>query len=159
MIKYALRCDQAHDWEAWFDSMAGYETQVGRGLVECPLCGSKAVEKAPMAPAVLSSKSDRPTPPVPADAPVPIANGPDPLSLPEPVKAFFQGWKEHIEQNYDYVGDAFAKEVRAIHEGESEERLVYGQATAKEAKELIEDGISVAPLPALASPKPVRGYH
>jgi hypothetical protein len=46
-----------------------------------------------------------------------------------------------------------------MHDGDSEERLVYGQATAKEAKELIEDGISVAALPALASPKPVRGYH
>ena len=159
MIKYALRCDQSHDWEAWFESISGYEAQAARGLVECPFCGSTTVEKAPMAPAVVSSRTDRPSPPTAADTPVNLTNGTDSLSLPEPVKAFLSDWKDHIAQNYDYVGDRFAREVRAMHEGETEERLVYGEATAEEARDLIEDGISVAPLPALASPKPVRGLH
>ncbi len=159
MINYALHCDQEHTWDAWFDSIAGYDVQHKRGLVECPFCGSKKVEKAPMAPAVVTSKSDRPAPPTKADEAPQFANSPDNLALPEPIKAFFQGWKEHVEKNYDYVGDSFAREVRAMHEGDSDERLVYGEATPAEAKALIEDGISVAPLPPLASPKGVKGLN
>ena len=55
--------------------------------------------------------------------------------------------RTHVEENFDYVGDAFAREARAIHEGKSEERGIYGEASAKEVKALIEDGVRVAPLP------------
>jgi hypothetical protein len=58
--------------------------------------------------------------------------------------------RAHVEENFDYVGDAFAREARDIHEGKSEERGIYGEATPKEVKKLVEDGVPVAPLP----PKP-----
>jgi hypothetical protein len=58
--------------------------------------------------------------------------------------------RRHVEENFDDVGDAFAKEARAIHEGRAEDRGIYGQATPKEVRELVEDGVPVAPLP----PKP-----
>jgi hypothetical protein len=157
MIKYALACEHAHSWEAWFDSIAGYETQLEAGLVECPFCGSRQVEKAPMAPAVVSSRKARDTPT--EETQVPVAMADESLALPEPVKAFFQSWKEHIEKNYDYVGDKFATQARAMHEGDEEKRLIYGLATPEEARELLDDGISIAPLPPLASPKPIRGFH
>jgi hypothetical protein len=62
--------------------------------------------------------------------------------------------REHVEENFDYMGDAFAKEARAIHEGEAENRGIYGEATPKEVRDLKEDGIQVAPLPPALSPKP-----
>ncbi len=55
--------------------------------------------------------------------------------------------RAHVEENFDYMGDAFATEARAIHEGRSEDRGIYGEATPTEVKELVEDGVKVAPLP------------
>ena len=55
--------------------------------------------------------------------------------------------RQHVESNFDYVGDQFADEARRIHYGEADEREIYGEATVDEAKELIEEGVSVAPLP------------
>jgi hypothetical protein len=60
--------------------------------------------------------------------------------------------RRHVEENFDDVGDTFAKEARAIHEGRSEDRGIYGQATSKEVRDLVEDGVPVAPLP----PEPVK---
>ena len=174
MIKYALRCGQQHNWDAWFPSIAGYDDQLARGLVECPYCSSKLVEKAPMAPAIVTARSDRAsghdTSPkvdetkteVGADTEVgalPVATADISLSVPEPIKAMFAEIKARIEKTHDYVGDTFAREVRAIHDGETQDRPIYGEATASEVKALIEDDIPIAPLPMLASPKGVKGVH
>jgi hypothetical protein len=178
MIRYALRCEHGHGWEAWFDSISSYDAQQASGLVECPVCGSTSVEKAPMAPAVVTSREARrrtrdesaasdPAPdsggsssPGDADgAPTSLVSAPDSLSLPEPVRAALDGLREHVRQNFDYVGDSFAREARAIHEGDSEPRQIYGEATAKEARDLLEDGITVAPLPGLATPRRPRDLN
>jgi hypothetical protein len=55
--------------------------------------------------------------------------------------------RRHVEDNFDDVGDSFAKEARAIHEGRAEDRGIYGEATPKEVRDLVEDGVPVAPLP------------
>ena len=54
-----------------------------------------------------------------------------------------------IAPEYLPIGDrqAFAAEARAIHEGRSEERGIYGEASPQEVKALVEDGVPVAPLP------------
>jgi hypothetical protein len=165
MIKYALKCADDHSWDAWFPSISGYDEQAARGLVACPYCDSNKVEKAPMAPSVVSSKS-RATPPfeaAPVNTETPASvvkdDGPFSLSLPEPVKAMIAEIKSHIEKTHDYVGDTFAREVRAIHEGEIDHRPVYGEATPSEVRALIEDEIPVAPLPAMISPKGVKGLN
>jgi hypothetical protein len=169
MIKYALRCEHEHAWDAWFPSISGYDDQQARGLVDCPICGSKKVEKAIMAPSIRTSKSSSRDAPeletkseiaVNAATPqLPVASQELNLSIPEPIKALFAKMKERIEKTHDYVGDTFAREVRAMHEGETEERPIYGEATASEVRALIEDEIPVAPLPILASPKGVKGVH
>jgi hypothetical protein len=55
--------------------------------------------------------------------------------------------RAHVEETFDYVGDTFAREARAIHEGKSEDRGIYGEATPGEVKGLVEDGVPVAALP------------
>ena len=55
--------------------------------------------------------------------------------------------RAHVEENFDDVGDTFAREARAIHEGKAEDRGIYGQATPREVRDLVEDGVPVAPLP------------
>jgi hypothetical protein len=164
MIKYALRCNKEHNWDAWFPSISGYDDQLARGLIDCPYCGSKTVEKAPMAPSVVSSRSRAVAPieaaPTPSeDTKLPVATEDVSLRLPEPIKAMLEDMKAKIEKTHDYVGDTFAREVRAMHEGETEERPVYGEATANEVRALIEDDIPVAPLPAMISPKGIKGLN
>lgn len=133
MIRYALLCEHEHAFEGWFGSSADYDDQQARGLLECPLCASKAVRKQMMAPAVAGTKK--------AETPG------QPGQMRAMMMEAMSRVRRHVEDNFDNVGDAFAKEARAIHEGRSEERGIYGQATAKEVKALVEDGVPVAPLP------------
>jgi hypothetical protein len=140
MIKYALQCDAAHEFEGWFGSSSDYDDQAARGLVECPLCGSRGVSKQIMAPAVAGTKAQGAAPAV------------DP-KMREMMMTAMGEVRRHVEDNFDYVGDAFAKEARAIHEGKSEERGIYGEASPTEVKALVEDGVRVAPLPPPAPKK------
>ena len=133
MIKYALSCEHDHGFEGWFGASADYDDQAARGLLECPVCGSKALRKQIMAPAVAGTKAR-------AGADLPPKMRGMMMEAMGKVRA-------HVEQNFDYVGDAFAREARDIHEGKSEERGIYGEATPKEVKKLVEDGVPVAPLP------------
>lgn len=163
MIKYALRCEHRHAWDAWFPSILGYDDQVARGLVACPLCDSIKVEKAPMAPSVVTSRRQSVEPVeatlTPHEPNLSVVADDLSLSLPEPVKAMIAQIKSKIEATHDYVGDTFAREARAIHEGESQERPIYGEATAAEVKALIEDEIPVLPLPVGLSPKGIKGLN
>ena len=52
MIRFALICDQGHDFDAWFGSGDSYDEQIEARSLTCPCCGSAKVKKAPMAPAV-----------------------------------------------------------------------------------------------------------
>ena len=61
--------------------------------------------------------------------------------------------RKHVEANFDYVGDTFAREARAIHEGRSDDRGIYGEATPTEVKALNADGVKVAPLPSGPPPE------
>lgn len=152
MIKYQLKCNSAHEFEAWFPSIDAYDEQKTRGLVSCPMCGTHDVDKAPMAPMV---KKEAPPPPVDKMA---VAATPDGLQ-PEAFERVLKNWREHIENNFDYVGDTFAREARAMHEGEVDERPIYGEVTSQEAKELVEDGISIAPIPPMANPKSIKNLN
>ena len=132
MIKYALQCDGGHGFEGWFGASDDFEDQGARGLVTCPVCGSAAVTKQIMAPAVAGTKV--------RDA------SPSP-KLREMMMEAGQKVRAHVEENFDYVGDAFAAEARSIHEGASEERPIYGEATPAQIEGLQRDGVQVAPLP------------
>ena len=132
MIRYALACEHDHDFEGWFGSSADFDDQQARGLLECPVCASKAVRKQIMAPAVAGTKRE------PAET-----SAPNRAMMMEAMSRI----RRHVEDNFDNVGDTFAKEARAIHEGKSEARGIYGQATATEVKGLVEDGVPVAPMP------------
>ena len=138
MIRYALTCDHDHDFEGWFASSTDYDDQQGRGLLECPMCASKMVRKQIMAPAISGTKRTlRETAPAKMQTMMMEAAG--------RIRA-------HVEENFDDVGDAFASEARAIHEGKAEDRGIYGQATPLEVRELVEDGVPIAPLP----PEPMK---
>ncbi|MFD1189443.1 DUF1178 family protein [Phenylobacterium conjunctum] len=132
MIKYALACEHGHEFEGWFGSSSDYDDQQACGLLECPVCATKAVVKQIMAPAVAGTK--RTTPDLP------------PQARQMMMEALGQV-RRHVEENFDYVGDTFAREARAIHEGKSEDRGIYGEASPQEIRKLVDDGVPIAPLP------------
>ena len=140
MIKYALACEHGHDFEGWFGASADFEDQAARGLLDCPVCGSKAVRKQIMSPAIGGTKAQNSGAGLPPEARQMM------MEAMGKVRA-------HVEDNFDYVGDTFAREARDIHEGKSEERGIYGEASPAEVKALVADGVAVAPLPPAAPKK------
>jgi hypothetical protein len=134
MIRYALTCDLGHDFEGWFGASADFDDQAAQGLLACPVCASQAVRKQIMAPALAGTKARGL-----GGAP---AGGTRAMMMDVMTKV-----RRHVEANFDYVGDTFAAEARSIHEGKSEERGIYGEASAAEVKALVTDGIQVSPLP------------
>ena len=134
MIKYALTCDHDHGFEGCFGSSSDYDDQAARGLLDCPICGSKTVRKQIMSPAVAGTKAQK-------ASPEPTA------AMREMMMTAMGEVRRQVEDNFDYVGDSFAREARDIHDGKSEERGIYGEATPQQVKALVKDGIQVAPLP------------
>jgi hypothetical protein len=134
MIRYSLKCDRAHEFEAWFRSSAVYDEQRSAGRVACAVCGSTEIDKAVMAPAVAgASKQPEPEPSLTKPA--------------SPAEAAVADLRRHIERTSDYVGRDFAAEARRIHDGEADKRSIWGEASLRDAKALHDDGIPVAPIP------------
>lgn len=131
MIRFALKCDKDHRFESWFASGEAFETLKAQGHVVCAICGSAHVEKDIMAPRVQAAR----------DVAKPLS---EPASTAEQAMAEM---RKQVEENADYVGKRFAKEAREIHDGTAPDRAIYGEANAKEARALIEDGVPVMPLP------------
>lgn len=139
MIRFALKCDEAHRFESWFQSSEAFDALLSRGMVTCPDCGSASVAKDLMAPKV---RPARKAAAAPQPATQPMTNAPD----PELVSAI-RKLKSYVEKNSDYVGTEFAREARAMHEGEIPQRAIHGEVRPDEAKKLIEDGVPAMPLP------------
>jgi hypothetical protein len=146
VIRYALVCEDEHEFEAWFSNSDAYDKQVRRKQVECPQCGVTRVRKQIIAPAVHSSSSSRHAASS-YDAP--------PATPEEAIERFAAHLRKHIAETHEYVGDRFADQARAMHEGEMENRPVWGEVTPDVARELMEEGVPAAPLPEpFAPPKP-----
>ncbi|MBV1918576.1 MAG: DUF1178 family protein [Sphingomonadaceae bacterium] len=145
MIVFDLQCHAGgHRFEGWFGSSQDFTQQQERGLLACPECGSDDVGKAVMAPSV-GKKGNRGAGPVPAKAEA-MSTGALP---PEAVKMMKQLAKMQSESLKDsrWVGESFAEDARAMHYGEQDSEAIHGQTTLEEAKNLIDEGIEVAPLP------------
>lgn len=137
MIRYALKCSNDHQFESWFQSAEASDKLLAAGLVECAVCGDTSVTKSLMAPRLGAKTNTHDT-----------ASAERPLSAPaSPAEQALAEMKKHVEENSDYVGSDFATEARAMHEGESPERAIHGEAKLDEAKKLIDDGVPIVPLP------------
>ena len=131
MILFDLRCAKGHVFEAWFRDSASYDGQAKAGAVSCPACGSRKVEKAPMAPRIGKGSE------VARQVATELAD----------MKRQLQELRAKVESNCDYVGPKFAEEARRIHHGEVAHRDIYGEATDEEAKELTDEGVEFARIP------------
>lgn len=154
MIRYALACDDGHEFESWFPSSASYDAQAAGGYVSCPVCGSAKVEKRIMAPSLgrkgAPAQAASSAPSEPAALPVPA---PQPMALMSErdmaIRAMMRAVREHVTKTADYVGPTFADEARKMHYGEVEHRSIYGESTPDDTRALLEEGIEIHPLPAI----------
>ena len=131
MIKYNLKCENNHNFDAWFSDSSNFEEQNKKNLIFCPKCNSTKVEKNIMAPNIGSKKQS-------------YTNA---LKTEKNYEKIIKNVRKHVEKNFEYVGDKFADEARAIHYGEKEEREIYGETSVEEAVDLIEEGVNVSPIP------------
>jgi hypothetical protein len=151
MIRYTLRCERGHAFESWFQTSSAYDSQVKRKLVTCPNCGSAKVEKAIMAPQIVSKKGRDAAGPAAAPPAEATAPGTTPLMMAQEreLRAKLKELRDHIVKNADNVGERFPNEARKMHYGDIEHRPIYGEASPDEARSLIEEGVEVSPLPVL----------
>ena len=135
MIKFDLKCDLGHVFEVSFDDSKSFEDQRKKKLIECPFCNSTKITKSIMAPNISSKSNNNKK----------INKEKEKLfaSYNKQIKKI----KSDIEKNYTYVGKKFPEEARKIHYGEEKDKPIYGEATEKESKELISEGISLVRLP------------
>src|SRR5260221_14710979 len=128
MIVFDLQCrDGGETFEAWFRSGADYEEQRAAGLVQCPVCQSANIDKAPMAPSVPRKGSNNPF-------------------------ARLSAMQAEMLKDSRWVGDEFTETARAMHGGEIAPEQAHGNATPAQANALAEDGIPVTPLPLPVTP-------
>ena len=166
-----LRCSRLHSFEGWFGSEIDYQDQQARGLIACPLCADTGIQKMPSAPRLNFGSRHSPeadsgradiTPPCPSSEKW-LSNGEMscvdqaksgsiPPSGPAAQAAFLTALRQAVAATED-LGARFAEEARRMHYGEIEARSIRGQASAREAIELLEEGIDVIPLPMFAAVK------
>lgn len=138
MILYDLVCQRDHRFESWFRNSNVVEKLIKAGEVACPSCGSKKVQKAPMAPRI--AKSDEKSLAV-------AAEHRELEAAMEKATAALEELRSVIEKNFEHVGDRFPIEARKIHYGEAKARGIYGQASLDDTKALLEEGIEVQAIP------------
>lgn len=168
MIRYRLKCEKRHEFEAWFASSTAFDRQAKRGLIACPRCGTAKVHKSLMAPNIIKgvrraraekgaekgagkAADQAAEPPAPMAAPAPAAPPAETHRLAahgELAKAM-RKLRTEIEAKSEYVGPRFSEEARKIHYEEAPPRGIYGEATREEAQALSEEGIEFFPLPSL----------
>jgi hypothetical protein len=139
MIKYRLICNESHEFEGWFRGSDEFDAQASNGSLCCPVCASVAVSKAVMAPNIAAGR--RTSAAVPRQAPGEARQ--------REIFAALRKLRADVEAKSTYVGERFAEEARKIHFGETEERIVHGEATADEVHALSDEGVPVMPLPRL----------
>ena len=125
MIVFDLRCAEGCAvFEGWFSSGTDFAEQSARGLVQCPYCGSASVEKAPMAPRVGRSGE-----------------------MVKEKLAELASLHTKLLDGSEWVGSDLPDTARAMHLGEMEPRPVHGEASAEDARSLIDEGVPILPLP------------
>ena len=138
-----LHCRSEHVFEGWFASEEDFQSQLGKGLVQCPLCGDDQIQKRLSAPRLNLRASAS------ASAQAPTAEPSPPPQLPSDASqaaAWLQRMRQAVAQSED-VGERFTEEARKMHSGETDQRAIRGQANLDQTLQLLEEGIPVLPLP------------
>jgi hypothetical protein len=160
----SLQCTHQHSFEGWFASEDDFQRQLSRGLIECPMCADKGVQKLPSAPRLNLGGHASPDSSGQggqlASSDLVASSGKD-AKTPNSATAVMPTERNHVEQaeylkalrhvlsHTEDVGSRFAEEARRMHYGELDARNIRGQTSVREAAELMDEGIEIMPLPLL----------
>ena len=133
MIKYLLKCKRKHEFESWFSNSKEFEKLKKKNLIECIFCNSKEVEKSIMSPNLTRKKNQ-------------TNSALDNREFIK-IKKDLQKIKKFVKENFEFVGDKFPREVRAIHYDNKKNKNIYGIINQEEREELEEEGIELASIP------------
>tara|TARA_X000001036_G_C20491914_1_gene730142 strand:+ start:67 stop:489 length:423 start_codon:yes stop_codon:yes gene_type:complete len=134
MIKYNLKCEKNHEFSSWFLDSSEFEKLKNKKLLECIYCLSKKIEKTIMAPMISGTKSK--------ETEVDFLNQKISNEKNKLLKI-----REHIEKNFEFVGDEFSKKVREVYYDKKSKKAIYGTTTPEEREELMEEGINLLSIP------------
>ena len=149
-----LACPGLHVFEGWFASEDDYQDQLSRGLIACPVCGDRQVEKRLSTPR-LNLRSSGSVAGAPANRAGETAHQSargDGYLATDAAQALQAAWwkaMRQIAERTEDVGERFATEARRMHHGDIPARDIRGQASPEDAKALLEEGIDLLPLPDL----------
>jgi len=132
MIKYLLKCQDAHEFESWFSNSKEFEKLKKKNLIECIYCKSQKVDKSIMSPNIVGKKNT-------TDKKL--------NNRFLKLKKNLEKLKKFVENNFEFVGDRFPEKVREIYYNNKKNKNIYGTASLKERKELEEEGIELASIP------------
>ena len=134
MIKYNLKCDNDHEFESWFSDSNEFNKLNKKKLLECIYCSSNKIQKSIMSPMVSGIKINE-----------------DKMSFVDQKllneKNQLIKLREHIEKNFEFVGDKFSEKVRDVYYDKETKKSIYGTTTPEEKKELEEEGIDLLSIP------------
>ncbi len=132
MTTVNLACRKGHTFEAWFRSKAEFSRQHAAGLVACPWCGVRDIERRPSVPNVMRSRDKAGT----SDRKERSAAIGEADWLPSPSIQNFasalRAFHRYIERTCDDVGDRFASEARKMHDKTLEMKEAREDAEAEE---------------------------
>tara|TARA_B100000886_G_scaffold199597_1_gene137619 strand:+ start:4275 stop:4697 length:423 start_codon:yes stop_codon:yes gene_type:complete len=134
MIKYNLKCKNNHEFESWFADSKEFDKLNRKKLLECIYCNSTKISKSMMAPmvSVINDKKNK-------DNQI--------VDLLKKEKNQLIDMRNFIENNFEFVGKNFSKEVRDIYYDKKKNKKIYGTTSAEERKELSEEGINLITIP------------
>jgi len=151
MIRYTLQCATGHAFDGWFKNSAAYDAAASHNELSCPQCGSVEVTKALMAPNISTSRrkaAARAPTTEQHSAPVDTPNT-NLATAPPELRKKLRELRDAVLSKADYVGPRFAEEARKAHDADACDRAIWGEATPEETRDLLEDGITVLPIPRL----------
>ena len=134
MIKYKLTCkDCSKSYDSWFASSKEFEKLKKLNFLNCHSCNSFNIDKSLMTPSLFNTKKNK-------------INTKD-IKHKE-IKKKIKEYQKFVKDNFEYVGENFTYEARSIHyNNKKTNKSIYGNASAKDIKELSEEGIETETIP------------
>ncbi len=130
MIAYDITCENGHTFEGWFNDSSSFEDQRSRGLIDCPYCSSRRVERIPSTFAIGNSRKAQ-----------------EQSEDMTPQLTMMARIQHYIQKHFEDVGPKFADEAFKIHYGEAEKRNIRGTTTEEEEQHLKEEGVAFSKIP------------
>jgi len=127
MIAFDLFCSNGHKFECWFKDGSSFEEQKSAGMIICPVCDDRQIEKA-FSPFAIKRRGKR------------VEEKIDPHQALQLLHDF-------LNKHFEDVGSEFYKEALKIHYGETEQRNIKGTATTEEEVILKEEGVPFLKIP------------